>query len=155
MRFLYNLLTYLLLIPFAFYWLIRGIGNRAYLDRLGQRFGFGFPRLDGCIWVHAVSVGEVQAAVPLIRALLSPLSGSDAAGDHRDTNRGCASQSHFRRYSSALLHSVRVSKRNQEFFFPRPPSRRDDHGNGDLAKPLSCLRCPKHSLDSGQCSHFT
>ena len=65
MRFLYNLLTYLLLIPFAFYWLIKGIGNRSYVDRLSQRFGFGFPKIDRCIWVHAVSVGEVQAAVPL------------------------------------------------------------------------------------------
>jgi len=69
-RFLYNLLTYLLLIPFAFYWLIKGIGNRSYIDRLPQRFGFGFPKLNGCIWVHAVSVGEVQAAVPLIHALI-------------------------------------------------------------------------------------
>jgi 3-deoxy-D-manno-octulosonic-acid transferase len=66
---LYNLLTYLLLIPFACYWLIRGIGNRSYLDRLSQRFGFGFPKFDECIWVHAVSVGEVLAAVPLIQAL--------------------------------------------------------------------------------------
>jgi len=69
-RFLYNLLTYLLLIPFAFYWLIKGIGNRSYVDRLSQRFGFGFPRIDKCIWVHAVSVGEVQAAVPLINTLI-------------------------------------------------------------------------------------
>ena len=70
MRHLYNLLTYLLLIPFAIYWLIKGIGNRSYIDRLPQRFGFGFPQLDRCIWVHAVSVGEVQAAVPLIHALI-------------------------------------------------------------------------------------
>ena len=70
MRILYNLLIYILLIPFALYWLIRGISNRAYLDRLGQRIGFGFPKIDGCIWVHAVSVGEVQAAVPLIHALI-------------------------------------------------------------------------------------
>lgn len=69
MRFLYNVLTYLLLIPFAFYWLIRGIGNRKYLERFSQRFGFGFPKIENCIWVHAVSVGEVQAAAPLIRAL--------------------------------------------------------------------------------------
>jgi 3-deoxy-D-manno-octulosonic-acid transferase len=69
-RFLYNLLTYLLLIPFAFYWLFKGIGNRSYLDRLGQRFAFGFPNLDACIWVHAVSVGEVQAAAPLLNALI-------------------------------------------------------------------------------------
>lgn len=69
MRLIYNLLTYLLLIPYACYWLIRGLGNRSYFDRLGQRFGLGFPKLDRCIWVHAVSVGEVQASLPLIRAL--------------------------------------------------------------------------------------
>ena len=69
MRFFYNLLTYLLLIPFLVYWVVRGFGNRAYFDRLGNRFGFGFPELGRSIWIHAVSVGEVQAAVPLIRAL--------------------------------------------------------------------------------------
>lgn len=69
MRFLYNLLTYLLLVPFACYWLVRGLGNRTYFDRLGQRFGFGFPKLDNCIWIHAVSVGEVQASLPLVRVL--------------------------------------------------------------------------------------
>lgn len=69
MRLLYNVLVYLLLIPFAFYWLIRGITNKTYLDRLPQRFGFGFPRFRECIWIHAVSVGEVQAAVPLIQTL--------------------------------------------------------------------------------------
>jgi 3-deoxy-D-manno-octulosonic-acid transferase len=36
---------------------------------MGQRFGFGYPTFDTCMWVHAVSVGEVQAAAPLIRAL--------------------------------------------------------------------------------------
>lgn len=69
MRFLYNLLTYLVLLPYAGYWLVRGFGNRVYFDRLGQRFGFGFPKFDACIWIHAVSVGEVQAAASLVRAL--------------------------------------------------------------------------------------
>jgi 3-deoxy-D-manno-octulosonic-acid transferase len=68
-RFLYNLLTYILLIPYAAFWLARGIGDRMYFDRVGQRLGFGYPRLARCIWIHAVSVGEVVAAVPLIRAL--------------------------------------------------------------------------------------
>ena len=35
-----------------------------------QRFGFGFPKLQDSIWIHAVSVGEVQAAVPLIHVLM-------------------------------------------------------------------------------------
>jgi 3-deoxy-D-manno-octulosonic-acid transferase len=68
-RFLYNLLTWVLLLPFACYWFFRGLANRAYWNKLPQRFGFGFPTFKRCIWIHAVSVGEVQAAVPLIRAL--------------------------------------------------------------------------------------
>lgn len=75
MRILYNLLTYVLLLPLAVYWVVRGIANRSYFDRLGQRFGFGFPRIAGCIWLHAVSVGEVQAAVPLVRALAERFPG--------------------------------------------------------------------------------
>jgi 3-deoxy-D-manno-octulosonic-acid transferase len=69
LSFLYNLLTYILFLPILAYWTVRGIGNRAYFDRLGQRFGFGFPEIERCIWVHAVSFGEVQAAAPLVRAL--------------------------------------------------------------------------------------
>jgi len=69
-RFLYNFLTYLLLIPLAVYWISGGIVNRSYRDRLMQRFGFGFPKLQDSIWIHAVSVGEVQAAVPLIHVLM-------------------------------------------------------------------------------------
>ncbi len=69
MRFVYNLLTYLLYLPYVGYWLVRGITNRSYLQRIGERLGIGYPQLDRCIWIHAVSVGEVVAAVPLIRAL--------------------------------------------------------------------------------------
>jgi 3-deoxy-D-manno-octulosonic-acid transferase len=68
-RLLYNPLIYLLQIPVAGYWLFRSIVNRSYRDRFGQRFGIGYPHLDRCIWIHAVSVGEVQAALPLIRAI--------------------------------------------------------------------------------------
>ena len=69
MRVLYNLLTYLLFLPYVAYWLVRGIANRSYLQRIGERLGIGYPRLQRSIWIHAVSVGEVVAAVPLIRAL--------------------------------------------------------------------------------------
>lgn len=69
-RLLYAVVTYLLAPVYALYWFVRGIANRAYWDRFGQRFGFGYPAIpNGSIWVHAVSVGEVQAAVPLVRAL--------------------------------------------------------------------------------------
>jgi 3-deoxy-D-manno-octulosonic-acid transferase len=68
---LYNLLTYILLLPYAGYWLVRGIVNRSYWDKFLQRLGADYPKLERCIWVHAVSVGEVVAAVPLVRALLT------------------------------------------------------------------------------------
>ncbi len=67
MRILYGLLTYLLQIPVAAYWMFRGIVHHTYRDKVGQRFGIGYPQLSRCIWIHAVSVGEVQAAAPLIR----------------------------------------------------------------------------------------
>jgi len=70
MRILYDILTYLLSPVYGLYWLFRGLTNRDYWDRLGQRFGFGYPRVaGGTIWLHAVSVGEVQASAPLVKAL--------------------------------------------------------------------------------------
>ncbi|SVC71225.1 uncharacterized protein METZ01_LOCUS324079, partial [marine metagenome] len=68
MRIAYLLLTFLLTPVYAGYWFLRGIVNRSYWDHFGQRFGIGYPKFPaGCIWIHAVSVGEVQAAAPLIR----------------------------------------------------------------------------------------
>ncbi len=70
MRFVYVLLSYLLSPLYALYWIFRGLINQTYWDRLGQRLGFGYPQLpQGSIWIHAVSVGEVQATVPLVRVL--------------------------------------------------------------------------------------
>lgn len=69
MRIAYNLLAYAAQIPLLAYWLFRGLVNRRYRDRMKQRFGFGYPQLRSCIWIHAVSVGEVQASIPLVRAL--------------------------------------------------------------------------------------
>ncbi len=63
------------LLRFAFPYLClrvfwRGLRNRDYWRRIPERFGF-IPRLDAArvLWVHAVSVGEVRAAAPLVRAL--------------------------------------------------------------------------------------
>ncbi|MBT8098504.1 MAG: lipid IV(A) 3-deoxy-D-manno-octulosonic acid transferase [Gammaproteobacteria bacterium] len=75
MRIFYSLLTWLLQIPLAVYWLFRGLVNGSYRDRVGQRFGIGYPKLSDCIWIHAVSVGEVQAAVPLIQKIIERYPG--------------------------------------------------------------------------------
>ncbi|MDJ0940182.1 MAG: lipid IV(A) 3-deoxy-D-manno-octulosonic acid transferase [Woeseiaceae bacterium] len=70
MRLVYNLFTYVLFLPYTVYWLARAVLNPSYRPKIGQRFGWGYPRLDRPIWIHAVSVGEVVAAAPLIRAML-------------------------------------------------------------------------------------
>jgi 3-deoxy-D-manno-octulosonic-acid transferase len=75
-QFSYNFLLWLLQ-PFALVLILwRGFRDRGYWRHLSQRFGFGdFLRADS-IWVHAVSVGEVQAATGLIRALRTQLPHS-------------------------------------------------------------------------------
>lgn len=49
----------------------RALRDRRYFENLPQRLGFtGFRPDAGGIWVHAVSVGEANAAIPLIEYLL-------------------------------------------------------------------------------------
>ncbi|MHB1951027.1 MAG: lipid IV(A) 3-deoxy-D-manno-octulosonic acid transferase [Acidiferrobacteraceae bacterium] len=65
----YSLLLWCLL-PFAFLRLaIKGLRVRGYWRGWGERLGFIPVHLEQSLWIHAVSVGEVRAAVPLARAL--------------------------------------------------------------------------------------
>lgn len=58
-------------LPFVLLYLWRrGRKDRDYVRHPGERFGRYPQSLPGAIWVHAVSLGEVRSAVPLIRALL-------------------------------------------------------------------------------------
>ena len=71
MRIIYNLLIYLAAPVALLLHLWRGLRDPSYRERLGERFGLG-PVLTGePIWIHAVSVGEVQAAEALVRQLLA------------------------------------------------------------------------------------
>ena len=71
MRFIYIALAYLL-VPVAFATVLwRGFKDRSYWQNVSERFGFGRRETASTIWVHAVSMGEVQAAAPLVRALRS------------------------------------------------------------------------------------
>jgi 3-deoxy-D-manno-octulosonic-acid transferase len=70
-RRIYSLLL-LLLLPFALlrlYW--RSLKSPDYRRRVGERLALGYAGPSAQVWVHAVSVGEVQAAEPLIRRLLA------------------------------------------------------------------------------------
>jgi 3-deoxy-D-manno-octulosonic-acid transferase len=50
--------------------LLKGIQSPGYKHRWSERLGHApFRSEQGTIWVHAVSVGEVQAAVPLLKML--------------------------------------------------------------------------------------
>jgi 3-deoxy-D-manno-octulosonic-acid transferase len=59
------------LVPVMLYHLVwRGLRDRNYFRRWSERFGwYGAAPIEGALWVHAVSVGEVNAAAPLIDAL--------------------------------------------------------------------------------------
>ena len=76
MRRIYSFIIYLL-IPFVvlrLFWL--GFRNPDYRRRWKERFGFPdkITSHDKIIWLHAVSVGEVQASRPLVNGLLEEYS---------------------------------------------------------------------------------
>jgi len=76
---LYSLLTAAGMVLLSPYFLIRGLARGKYLDNIPERFGWKFPpelraaksgvTREKSIWIHAVSVGEMLAAVPLARQL--------------------------------------------------------------------------------------
>ncbi len=73
MYFLYSFITLLTLVVLSPYLVYQALHHRKYVGSLRQRLGY-LPvsfNLDGddSIWVHAVSVGEVLAAEPLISEL--------------------------------------------------------------------------------------
>ena len=70
LRGLYSLVIRLAL-PISLYYLIwRGLRQSEYFNRWSERFAlYRGDRLPACLWIHAVSVGEVNAAAPLLEAL--------------------------------------------------------------------------------------
>lgn len=70
MRLFLVVLSYLLwpIMIIGMYW--RSLKSPNYRERMLERFGkYEFSALENSIWLHAVSVGEVQAAIPLIKNL--------------------------------------------------------------------------------------
>ena len=69
--FFYNCLVHLVIpfLPLRLFW--RSFKNRSYRKNILERFGrYSVNSLDGSVWVHAVSVGESLAAVPMIKRLV-------------------------------------------------------------------------------------
>jgi len=73
LRAAYSAVLYLLAPVTVYHLLWRGLRQQAYLERWNERYAHYPEHLTPCsmrIWLHAVSVGEVNAAAPLINALL-------------------------------------------------------------------------------------
>ncbi|MDB4076529.1 lipid IV(A) 3-deoxy-D-manno-octulosonic acid transferase [Porticoccaceae bacterium] len=70
-RIIYSAIFYLLTPIILLRLLYRGLKAPAYRKRWAERFGFPVyaESTADCIWLHAVSVGETLAAVPLVKAL--------------------------------------------------------------------------------------
>ena len=76
---LYSLLTAAGMLLLSPYFLLRGLMQGKYLSNIPERFGWRFPpelrsenssgQKEKSIWVHAVSVGEVLAVLPLAQQL--------------------------------------------------------------------------------------
>jgi 3-deoxy-D-manno-octulosonic-acid transferase len=74
--FVYSILMGLAALVTAPYWLLQGLIKRKYLSNLSERLGFSISGLEklpsqrpGAIWIHAVSVGEAIAGIPLAKRL--------------------------------------------------------------------------------------
>jgi 3-deoxy-D-manno-octulosonic-acid transferase len=69
LRLLYLLAVYLAAPIISAMLLWRGLRDRSYWHNFSERFGFGARLAPYGVWLHAVSVGEVQACAPLVSAL--------------------------------------------------------------------------------------
>jgi 3-deoxy-D-manno-octulosonic-acid transferase len=75
---LYSLLTVVGVLLLSPYFLVRGLMQGKYISNIPERLGWRFPQelredfvgpREKAIWIHAVSVGEVLAVLPLARQL--------------------------------------------------------------------------------------
>ncbi|MGM0424145.1 MAG: lipid IV(A) 3-deoxy-D-manno-octulosonic acid transferase [Thermodesulfobacteriota bacterium] len=73
----YNTLSHLALPAVLARLAVKGWKSPQYFQRLGERLGFAPGQGQGGIWIHAVSVGEVQAVSALVQALLQNHPGQE------------------------------------------------------------------------------
>ena len=80
LRLIYTAIFYLALPLYFVRLIIRAVQNPDYLKRWGERLGYGSnlpTEGKAVLWIHAVSVGEVNASIPLVRSLLDTCSDSE------------------------------------------------------------------------------
>jgi 3-deoxy-D-manno-octulosonic-acid transferase len=115
----YTLLLYLLLpaVLLRLWW--RGRREPGYRRHLAERFGrYPAPPLAGCIWIHAVSVGETHAAQPIVERLAARYPGRPIVMTHMTpTGRAAGEQ----------LYGGRVRRCYLPYDFPATAARLLDH----------------------------
>ncbi len=117
MRTLYSFLIYLLTPLVLLHLLFRGLRSSDYLKRWPERFAFFEPPgKTGGIVVHAVSMGEVNAASSLIRELAQALSRISALPDHLDPHRLGPGTRTIRRDGFSCLCTARSAGRGKALF---------------------------------------
>jgi 3-deoxy-D-manno-octulosonic-acid transferase len=118
-RAFYTLLLYLLLpaVLLRLWW--RGRTEPGYRRHLRERFGrYPVPPLAGCIWIHAVSVGETHAAQPIVERLLERHPGRPIVITHMTpTGRAAGEQ----------IYGERVRRCYLPYDFPATAARFLDH----------------------------
>lgn len=96
MRALYTLAWYLLLplLPLRLWW--RGRKEPGYREHVGERFGrYRGAAAQPILWVHAVSLGETRAAVPLVDRLKRAYPGATVLLTHMTATGRAAGRALF------------------------------------------------------------
>ena len=78
-RTLYTLVHWAAMPAFLLHLVTKGLRDNRYWQRWNERLGgsSGKAKTKPLFWIHAVSVGEVQAAIPLVEALMQRWPGYD------------------------------------------------------------------------------
>ena len=158
MYFLYSVLTLLVLVACTPYFLYQALRHNKYVGSLRQRLGY-LPvsfNLDGedSIWVHAVSVGEVLAARPVLAELrkryphlrlflsTTTLSGQQLA---RQSVPDVDGTFYFPfDWTFTVRRTLRVVR----------PAAVPDGRDRDLAEPAARVPPPRHRHDGDQRPHL-
>lgn len=103
----WSLLWHLCLPVILIYLWRRGRKDSLYAQHLSERFGFYGVPVPATVWVHAVSLGEMRSAVPLVRALLA--RGETVVTTHfTPTGRRAAQQAFAAEIADGRLTAVWV-----------------------------------------------
>ena len=151
MRPLYVLLVYLVAPLVIAHEAWKALFNPAYRGRLGQRLGFvQRAARPGSVWIHAVSVGEVQAAAGLVSQLQRRYPDAADRAHHGHAYRLAAGEVAVQRGRAELLPAVRPAGVRWPFPGPDFTAGGGHPRDRDLADPVRRARTAADSAAARQ-----